>query len=99
MTFEEKVNRCAMLCHKLNSDINKIDPRLKVLVIVEDGEVSIVDTSNPKDLSEALGLLEVTKIRVIEQEKRQFSRRADVQEQIDKVSEKLNENIDKNSFN
>ena len=90
LTFEEKYNTCATKCQKLLDEIHKIDPTLKVLLIVDNGEISLLQSSNPKDLSEAFGLIEVTKLRIQEQERRIFNRRADVQDHINRSMKESN---------
>lgn len=90
LTIEEKRNFCALKMSQFIDQIKRMDPDIKVLIIVDNGEISMCDSTNRSNLSEAFGLLKVTEIRLEEQEKRLFNRRQDVQEAIDKVT---NENV------
>lgn len=90
MTFEEKYNQCVLKARKFIEEIQQIDDSLKVVVIVENGQISLIQTSSEAwNLAEPLGLLKISQVRMEEQEKRLFARRMDVTEMMDRLPESI----------
>lgn len=99
MTFEEKYNQCVLAARKFIEDIQRIDKSLKVVVVVENGQISLIQTSSEAwNLAEPLGILKISQVRIEEQEKRLFARRMDVTEMMNKLGE-VSKPVDKEKLN
>jgi len=87
MTFEEKCNAAVLETAKYIEKIRQIDPSLNALVIVDNGEISLLNCTHPKNTAIGLGLLDVARIRLEYREREVFAQRMFVQEKIDEMKE------------
>jgi len=71
----------------------------KVMVIIETEDDSVVEFSEPKDFTVALGLLRLTEFRILEKEREMFSKRQKVQEIIENNIQKQVQDLSKESMN
>lgn len=90
LSFEEKYNQCVLKARKFIEEIQQIDESLKVVVVVENGQISLIQTSSEAwNLAEPIGVLRISQVRMEEQEKRLFARRMDVTEMMNRLSQEV----------
>jgi len=88
LTFEEKYNQCVLKARKFVEEIQQIDPEFRVIVMVESGEISSLESSGkPYDSAMIIGMLKVFQIRVEEQERIMFNRRREVTDIMNRLSD------------
>jgi len=99
MTLSDNYKKCNQITETFLDMIKQIDPSLKVVVIIENPANSILKSSDPDNFTEALGLLEVSKIRLAEMEKQSFYKRIAGMEVIERFEGENVISIDKEKLN
>ena len=85
---------------KFISEISKLSPNAKVLIIIEDGTNSIIKQATHMFLSDALGLIHISLIRLDQHERQSFTNRMNVARQLQENREVfLDEQTEKGNLN